>query len=205
MTEVLDLTLIMPTIPEREELRKQAIASCEAQLDVEYKFLIAEDREHNGVVPTVNSLAGCVTTEWLFPFADDDLLDEDHFRTLAPWLDDRADIVYSWCRVEGGGEEHPEDQFQVRWQDVHGWEHLREANWIPASACIRTDLWWELGGYQEATWTEHEDWDFWVRALDAGAKFRCVPAVTWTYRMNPEWEHLSKDRIERAECAQSVS
>jgi hypothetical protein len=32
-------------------------------------------------------------------------------------------------------------------------------------------------------------WDLWVRALDAGARFKCVPAVTWTYRMNAEWEH----------------
>lgn len=183
----------MPTIPEREALREEAIASLEAQTEDVF-FLQGIDTAHNGPVPTVNSLAACVGTDWLFPFADDDLLDPDHFSVLEKWCDDDADIVYTFCRIEGGGDEHPHDQFQVRLQDEFGWEHLRKANWIPASAAIRTDLWHSLGGYREATWTEHEDWDLWVRALDAGARFRCVPTVTWTYRMNAEWEHLSTHR-----------
>jgi hypothetical protein len=196
MTAVLDLTVIMPTIPEREALRAEAVASLQAQEDVEFLFLMGEDTHYNGPIETVNALANCVTTDWLFRLDDDDLVDPDHFKTLSHWLTDDADIVYSWCRIEGGGDDHPPDQFQVRLQNdpEYGWDYLRTANWIPASACIRTDLWWELGGYQKSTWTEHEDHDLWVRALDAGARFKCVPAVTWTYRMNSEWNHLGAER-----------
>jgi hypothetical protein len=184
--EAAPLTVIMPTIPERAELFEQALASVKAQT-VPVEYHIGEDVQHNGPIATVNSLAGCVTTDWLFRLDDDDLLDSDHFQVLYPWLDDDADIVYTWCRIEG--DTHPEDFFQQNYP----FENLRHANWIPCSAAIRTDLWHELGGLQSSEWTEHEDWDFWVRALDAGARFRCVPAVTWTYRLNTEWTHRSTD------------
>lgn len=179
------LTVIIPTIPERADLLEQALASVQAQtVPVEYR--IGEDVEHNGPIATVNALASCVTTDWLFRLDDDDLLDSDHFEVLYRWLAD-ADIVYSWCRVEG--DTHPPDFFQQNFAR----EHLRVANWIPSAAAIRTDLWRELGGLREAEWTHNEDWDFWVRAMEAGARFECIPAVTWTYRLNTGWTHRSTD------------
>jgi hypothetical protein len=188
-----DLTIIVATIPEREQLLAEAIASVTAQT-APCQYKVGLDRYHNGPAATFNALGATVETDWLCPLGDDDLLDPDHVEVLSHWLDDDADIVYTWPRVEGGGEDHPEDQFQARWQALHGWEHLRVANWITACAAIRTDLWHRLGGYQPVDWTDHEDWAFWVCALDAGARFRCIPAVTFTYRMNPEWEHVGARR-----------
>jgi hypothetical protein len=179
------VTVLIPTIFERAELLEQALDSVRAQsYPVEYRVGI--DRLHNGPARIVNELASDVRTEWIFRLDDDDLLDPDHFEVLSHWLLDDYDIVFTWCRVEGGGDEHPEDQFQVRWQSEYGWEHLNKTNWIPCSAAIRTDLFLRLGGLRD---TQLEDWDFWKRALAAGARFACVPCVTWTYRMNPEWSH----------------
>lgn len=189
MSAGLSCTVIMPTIPERVEMRQQAIDSILLQTEpVEY--IIGEDATHRGPIPTVNDLAGCVETDWLFRLDDDDLLDADHFEVLSHWLTDApdgtpVDIVYSWCRVEG--DTHPENFFQ---RNFHP-SHLETANWIPCSAMVRTELWHDLGGLREPDWTQHEDWDFWVRAYNAGARFRCVPSVTWTYRLNTEWEHRS--------------
>jgi hypothetical protein len=106
----------------------------------------------------VNALANCVTTDWLFG-STTTTCRPGPFQNTVALVDDDADIVYSWCRIEGGGEDHPPDQFQVRLQNDPSTAGtiFRTANWIPASACIRTDLWWELGGYQKSTWTEHED------------------------------------------------
>lgn len=197
-----EITVIVATIPEREALLEQAIDTVQAQTSP-VPYLVGVDAQHDGPVPTLNALAERVQTEWLFRLDDDDLLDPDHFQVLSKWLDDDADIVYTWCRVEGGGEEHPEAQFQDRFQAEWGWEYLRESNFIPASAAVRTSLWRDLGGLREPAWTKHEDWDFWVRALDAGARFRCVPTVTWTYRMNAEWAHRGAEndrRNDRREC-----
>lgn len=176
----------MPTIPERKELFDQAFASVKAQTaPVDYK--IGEDRDHNGPIETVNALASTVETEWLFRLDDDDLLDADHFEVLYKWLDDDVDIVYTYCRVEG--DTHPEDFFQKNYD----YANLQYANWIPCSAAIRTELWHDLDGLRVPDWTEHEDWDFWLRAYEYDARFRCVPAVTWTYRLNTEWSHRSTD------------
>lgn len=180
----LDLTVITPTMPERSDLLVQALMSLHAQtLKPSYRFTV--DKDGRGPARTLNQLAHGVTTEWLFRLDDDDLLDPDHFEILSHWLDDDADIVFTWCRIEGNDDPA---QFQVRWQALHGWEHLHAANWIPCSAAIRTSLFHDLGGYRDV---DEEDWEFWRRALDAGARFRCVPTVTWTYRMNPEWQHRS--------------
>lgn len=181
-----DLTVLVPTIAERGDLLIEALSSIEAQtLPTNYR--VAYDHHHDGPAKLLNYMAKGTTSEWLFRLDDDDLLDPDHFEVLSHWLDDDADIVFTWCRVEGGGELHPPEQFQARWQAEFGWEHLSVTNWIPCSAAIRTSLWRQLGGLDE----QHtfEDWDFWQRALAAGARFRCVPTVTWTYRMNPEWQH----------------
>jgi hypothetical protein len=74
----------------------------------EYK--VGVDRITTRPAHTVNALAATVETEWLFRLDDDDLLDPDHVEVLSRWLASDADIVYTWCRVEGG---ENENQFQI--------------------------------------------------------------------------------------------
>jgi hypothetical protein len=185
------LTLVMPTIVEREQLRGEALASIVDQDTPFQDVLVSIDERHDGVIPTINQLADRVETEFLFPFADDDLLLPHHVETLAARWDGRADIVYTWCTVKGGRVEP--DRWQVTPAEKGGIEGLRYDNWIPASAAIRTSLWRQLGGYQATAERGHEDWDFWIRALDAGARFQCIPEVTWIYRLGYQWPHLSQN------------
>lgn len=169
-----------------------------AQTVLPAQWLIEWDHSKRGPVDVVNDLAVDVVTPWLFPFADDDLLDPVHFEHLTDSLADEYDVVYTWCRLERPN--FPENEYQRRPTDLcretaHDgrccFQSIRSGNWIPASAAIRTDLWRRLDGYRQPGWTEHEDWDFWTRALDVGARFRCVPEVTWTYRMHDQWQHRS--------------
>lgn len=189
----LDLTIIMGSLPEREGLRAQMLESVEAQTLKPATVLYEIDQNHRGVILTYNCLAARVTTEWLFPFADDDLLDPNHFEILSQYMDDAVDVVYTWCRVTGDPG-MPETIFQVPIPDNAAdqavfLQNLRYANCIPGSAAIRTKLWEKLGGYRQFGNGMPEDWDFWLRALDAGAQFRCVPMVTWTYRRDLSWQH----------------
>jgi hypothetical protein len=79
--------------------------------------------------------------------------------------------------VEGRGAWNPNAPFDA--------ERLRQGNYIPATTLIRAELCAELGWRADA---QHgfEDWDFWLRALDAGASFACIPEVTWLYRFHGE-------------------
>lgn len=121
-------------------------------------------------VRIMNWLVADTDSTWIVALADDDLLDPEFAEVL---LDQSAgaDVVYPWCRVTGS-DWSPNRLFRE--------DALRRQNFIPQCALIRRDLWERLGGW---TPMEYEDWDFWKRALDIGARFRCVPEVLWTYRM----------------------
>jgi hypothetical protein len=107
-------------------------------------------------------------------------LGANHIETIADNLQG-ADIVYSWCRVTGDRIAY--NQYQVPFDA----DELARQNYIPNVAAIRTELWDSLGGQRSVP---EEDWDFWRRAVAAGAHFVCVPKVTWTYRMG-DWPHRS--------------
>ena len=93
-------------------------------------------------------LPACVASEadWIAQLADDDLIDPHHLETLVAHSDD-ADIVYSYCRVEGRGF-NPNSPFDP--------DRLRRENYIPATTLIRTGLCEELGWRADSAYGCHE-------------------------------------------------
>lgn len=177
MRATADVTLLTASMPERHRMLGELCASVAAQDVAPRAHLIAVDYPEEGFVATINRLARQVTTSWLMVLPDDDLLDRWHLSTIvaaAGWYD----VAYTWCRSEGRDGWTPNSAFDA--------ETLRRTNFIPGGAAlIRTDLWKRLGGYRKTPdWDGAEDWDFWIRALDAGAEFVCEPTVTWTYRFH---------------------
>jgi hypothetical protein len=134
------------------------------------------DYERAGPAAMLNRmLPACIAAdaEWVAQLADDDLADPHHLELLAAHCAD-ADIVYSWCRVEGRSF-NPNREFDEA--------ALRASNYIPATTMIRTRLCTQLG-WRSDSMHGFEDYDFWLRALDAGARFVCVSEVSWTYRFH---------------------
>jgi hypothetical protein len=170
------IAVITASLPERDAFRAESIAAVNAQTLKPVAHFVCIDHEratpagvHNRLLPA------CVAAgaEWVAQIADDDLMYPHHLETLAAHSDD-ADIVYSYCDVEGR-QFNPNAPFNP--------DRLRQENYIPATTLIRTSLCERLGWRVDA---QHgfEDWDFWVRALDAGARFICVPEHTWLYRFH---------------------
>ena len=172
----LSISVITASLPTRSAMLAEAVASVADQTFQPLEHLIAIDYEREGTGAVKTRLAGLARGDWVATLDDDDELDPEHLAVLAAETDE-ADIVYSWCRVEGRPGWSPNRDFDP--------DALRESNFIPATALIR----WHLAenGWRDSAKCEHgwEDWDFWLRALDAGARFRCVPQVTWTYRCHP--------------------
>jgi glycosyltransferase involved in cell wall biosynthesis len=174
------VTVITPTVPGREGLLEECEASVAAQT-VPADHLVAVDDAREGPAAVRNRLAALAEADWLLPLDDDDLLDPDALEVLLAQTGG-ADIIYPWCRVEGS------DWVPNRWFDTADLVEAHEGerlNYIPVTALIRRSLWAELGGMRSV---EFEDYDLWTRAVEAGARFRCVPEVLWTYRVG-EWQH----------------
>jgi len=186
---VIDLTVVTATIAERRPMLAELTQSLALQT-VRPKWLVSTDHDRHGPAKIINTLAAQVDTAWLFRCDDDDLFDRDHFATIAEYLGAGFDIVYTWPRVDPPGW-IGEQGLQV----VFPMDRLADINWITSAAAVRTDLWRELGGYRDV---HNEDHDLWQRAHAAGARFLCVPQVTWTYRLG-DWPHLSQPEADDGE------
>lgn len=168
---------VTASLPERHQFRADAIASVAAQTFAPVAHIVAIDYERAGPASMLNRMlptALATGADWVAQLADDDVLYPHHFETMISHADD-ADVVYTYCDVEGRGAWNPNAPFDAA--------RLRRENYIPATTMIRADLCEQLGWREDAAhgW---EDWDFWIRALDAGAVFRCVPERTWLYRFH---------------------
>ena len=177
------LTVVTATIPERIDLLHQLGQSIARQTVRPYEWIVKTDWNKVGPAHIINDLVADVDTPWVFRCDDDDLFDTDHFATIGKHLSDDVDIVYTWPRVDPPGW-IGETALQVHFP----LERLADINWIASAAAVRTSLWSQLGGYRDVP---NEDHDLWRRAFEAGARFRCVEKVTWTYRLG-DWPHLSQ-------------
>jgi len=172
------VVVVTPSLPSRVDLRAECVASVMAQTLQPVAHIIHLDYQRIGPAACLNAmLPAAVETgaEWIAQIADDDLMLPRHLELLAGETD--ADVVYSYCDVIGRGGWNPSAAFDA--------DRLRAGNYIPATTLIRTELCSELGWRTDAA-HGFEDWDFWIRALDAGARFVCVPFVTWVYRFHGE-------------------
>ncbi len=174
------LTVITPTLPERSSLLEECKSSVAAQSVAVRKHLVGEDAAKEGPSVVRNRLAKRSNTEWILPLDDDDTLDPDYIEVIQPHLTDDVDVVYSWCRVEGLDDWTPNRLFNDAL--------LLKGNFIPVTACIRKSLWESVGGWPEPPerLQPGEDWEFWKLCLGAGAVFKLVPEVIWTYNIQPD-------------------
>mgnify|MGYP001606334449 FL=1 len=139
--------------------------------------IIAIDYEHAGTAAMLNRMIGSAVAtgaEWVALLADDDLAYPGHLETLAS-ASNSADIIYTWCDVHGRPGWNPNRLFDA--------DALRAGNYIPGTVLMRTDLANNLGWRTDAA-HGFEDWNFWLRAIDWGARFACIPEITWQYRFH---------------------
>ena len=169
------ITVITASLPTRAAMLAECMASITAQDLAPAAHLVGVDHARAGTSAVRNALVAATSTDWLAVLDDDDVALPCHLAALAGA---DADIVYSLPAVEG----------RAGWQPVGPFdpERLRRESYIPATALIRTQLVRDLGGWRNSADTPNgwEDWDLWLRALDAGARFAFVPLVTWRYRFH---------------------
>lgn len=169
------ISVITASIPPRQAMLAECMAAVAAQTLPPLEHLVGIDFARWGSSPTRNALVAGARGDWIAVIDDDDLMYPEHLAKLSAITE--ADVVYSFCDVTGKAW-NPNGAF-----DEH---RLRGMNYIPITSLIRTDLLRSLGGWRDSSACQGglEDWDLWIRALDAGARFACVEEVTWLYRFH---------------------
>lgn len=173
----MNITVVIPTIPSREEQLERAVASVNnqtmpARLHVEY------DPARTGAGATRNRALEQVDTKWVAFLDDDDVMKPNHLRACARHAGlTGADVVYPWYDATG---DDPIDCFGMPFSP----EALRRRNYIPVTTLCRTQMVRDVGGFQphpDENGDPCEDWGLWLALLDAGAKFSHLPQRTWIW------------------------
>ena len=193
------VTVVTGTIPGREQLLGECIASVFAQThEVEGHVIYAQSCTEglwppHHVALQQNVALAAVETTWTMRLADDDKLLPNHIETLEPYFDS-ADVIYSYDATDNLPRFDCTSMPQADLIDK-----LSTYNWIDGSAvAIRTEALRDVGGWPtdwdgnhhrrggkfHSTGLPAEDWSCFFSLAKLGARFRCVPALTWEYGVN---------------------
>jgi glycosyltransferase involved in cell wall biosynthesis len=184
-----DVTVVIACHPPRftHRMLGRALKSVIAQTVQPAAIVVANDVGREGSADTRNRALAAATTEWVAFLDSDDQFLPTHLGTLYWAATEPAappDVVYSWPRVidQDGTEipRHPD------WGGgpVFDPDLLRRKAHIQTTSLVRTEWAQAVGGFTfrtDDTGAVNDDHGFYLRLLDAGARFLCVPEQTFLW------------------------
>lgn len=178
------VSVIIPTIPPRVRDLAECLGSVAEQTRPADAVIVATDVDREGSAVTRNRALFQARTEFVAFLDDDDRALPPHLETLMAHAAD-ADVVYTGCIVV--------DQYNQRIPMQEEWgrfglpfdgELLRKKSYLPVTSLVRTSLAHQAGGFEFRYdgVGSYDDWGFYLKLLDAGARFLHVPVTTWLWR-----------------------
>lgn len=171
------ITIVIPTIPPRICLLTRALESVSRQTWPPDSISIAIDHARFGAAVTRNRALFAAQTEWVSFLDDDDEFYPQHLMRLKETqLETGADVVVPWFDVKGGSDPFPDGEHR-EWDPQNPYA-------FPITNLVRRELAMDVGGFPETPESEicaAEDWYFWIRLRDAGAKIVRLFERTWCY------------------------
>jgi glycosyltransferase involved in cell wall biosynthesis len=171
------ITLIIPHIPVRPDLLARALVSVDRQSLHPDVTLILTDNDREGAGAMRNRGIALADTEWVAFMDDDDELGAEHLATLCNHaLETDGDVIWPWYNLAGNNTDPlPAAFFGRQWIAT-------EPHSFPITTLVRTSyakrvefpkpMRDDFGG---------EDFHFWLKLSELGAKFAHVEARTWTW------------------------
>lgn len=179
------ITVAIPTIPPRKTMLRKAIASVMMQTYAADAIAIAVDVNQMGSDITRNNALAMVQTPYVAFLDDDDLFLPRHLETLlAAAIENNADVVYSLPRVMTPDGRKVERAFEWGGGPVFDPELLRRKAHIQTTSLVRTEAAKGTGGFhfvRDETGAVNDDHGFYLRLLNAGAKFHHVHEETFIW------------------------
>jgi SAM-dependent methyltransferase len=182
-----DLSVLITTIPVREERLKRAVDSVVAQSLLPAELIVQLDEKKTGAAANRDAGIDRVKTKYVALLDDDDFFHPDHLETLyQAALDTDADIVYSWFEMDGGTDPFPEN-FGKPWDPKNPCQTtvtvLAKVDTIKKAGGYSNKFnmsFEELGKFAQGN-TAGEDFRMVFNANKQGAKIVHVPKKTWSY------------------------
>lgn len=183
-----DVTVVIPHIPTRRDMLLRALDSVTAQTVAPAAVSVAVDNHRCGSADTRNRALSAASTGWVAFLDDDDELGPQHIELLAGHAEaSGADVVYSGCTVlDAHGRPVPPQEEWGRFGLPFDPDLLRRYSWLPVTSLVRTELARQVGGFTRPPGSPYDDWGFYLRLLEAGARFVHLPVRTWTWH---HWGH----------------
>lgn len=181
------VSVITAALPSRVDMLAEAVRSVTEQTHMPVEHLIEVDYAREGSAAVRNRLVEAATGEYVAFLDDDDRFLPRHLELLTA---ENADVAYSPCLLDiryAGMEQtgNPVEPFDP--------VKLRTHNYIAVTCLVRRSLFLEVGGFRHSSECKYgwEDHDLWLRLLDAGAEFKFVPEISWSYTLH----HRSKTYV----------
>jgi glycosyltransferase involved in cell wall biosynthesis len=181
-----DVTVVIPHIPVRPNALARAVRSVALQSHKVTDIIIATDTHKVGAALTRNRALHNVSTNWVAFLDDDDVFLTNHVETLLRHAEATgATVTYSGCRVIGsdGQEVLPRRSEWGRFGEAFDADLLRERSYIPVTSLVWTKH-AKQALFGAPPGSHYDDWGFYLRLLDLGARFSHVPEVTWVWNHN---------------------
>lgn len=198
-----DVTVCIPTIPERTRLLRRAIGTVWQQTVPARALAIEVDLDGEGAPAVRDRALRMVQTEWVAFLDDDDQFLPDHLETLLDAAERTgADYLYTWYWIVGqdGTTIVPTDvlpHFGKRFDSDHPTQ-------TTITTLVRTELAQRIGFREPppgATINGErygEDFQFTIECVKAGAKIVHVPRRTWL------WHHHGRNTSGRPRVVSTV-
>lgn len=175
------VAVIIPTIPGRRSLLSRSLSSVAYQFRRPDCIVVELDLPGDGPAATRNRACSRASDHDFYAFLDDDdMMEPNHLEALLAGIGS-SDVCYS----------RPADGSPVVWDpsppSLDRLEVLRANNWVPMTTLVRVTSFWQAGGFDRNA--RHEDWDLWIRMVEAGYTFTSVDRATWTYTQHDGPRH----------------
>ena len=211
MSDRLSVAVVVATIPGREGLLEEALASVAAQHRPPDQVVVEHDPDRTGAAAARNRALDRVECDLVAWLDDDDLLLRSHIKALAYVLEHEPDVGLVYPVPRATGPEPTAVTVNGVWRKPWGVEfgpeqamHLRErGSFIPITHMVRTAAVRAVGGFPEGVTLPDgryrgEDEALLIALLESGIWFRHLNVTTWVWRV---WDGHTAGKAASARAA----